>query len=116
MLADIGSVMEGIRNGADLSLIDKAAALHAAWAFLTGPAHAKSPQESDRHFESIVYNTQDGLYALKARIEKMGIDNFRKLDRERLRALDYEITDDHCVSYAQAQALEAYYVTGSGSG
>ena len=112
MFADIGGVREGIRNGADLSLIDKAAALHAAWAFLTGPAHAKAPAESDKHFESIVYATQDGLSALKARIEKMGIDNFRKLDREQVRALDYEITDAHCLTYAQAQALQAYYATG----
>ena len=112
MFADIGGVMEGIRNGADLSLIDKAAALRATWAFLTGPTHAKSSTESDQHFASIVYATEDGLDALEARIEKMGVDNFRKLDREQLRALDYEITDDYCLTYAQAQALEAYYATG----
>jgi hypothetical protein len=112
MFADIGGVAEGIRDGADLKLIDKAAALHATWAFLTGPAHARTPAESDKHFESVVYATQDGLYALKARIEKMGIDNFRKLDREQLRALDYEITDAHCLTYAQAQALQNYYATG----
>ena len=50
MFADIGGVMEGIRGGADLTLIDKAAALRATWAFLTGPAHAKTPAESDQHF------------------------------------------------------------------
>lgn len=112
MFADLGGLMEGIRNGADLSLIDKVAALRATWAFLTGPAHAQSPEESDRHFESVVYNTEDGLYALKAQIEKMGIENFRKLDREQMRALDYEITDDHCIIYAQAKALQAYYASG----
>jgi hypothetical protein len=112
MFADIGGVMEGIRNGADPSLIDKAAALHATWVFLTGATHAKTPQESDKHFESVVYATEDGLYALKARIEKMGIDNFRQLDREQLRTLDYEITDAYCLSYAQAQALQTFYVTG----
>ena len=42
----------------------------------------------------------------------MGIDSFRKLDREQLRALDYEITDANCLTYAQAQALETYYATG----
>ena len=116
MFADIGGVMEGIRNGADLTLIDKAAALHVTWAFLTGPAHAKTPVESDKHFESVVYSTQNGLYALKARIEKMGIRNFRKLDREQLRTLDYEITDAHCLTYAQAQALQTYYATGEAAG
>jgi hypothetical protein len=112
MFADIGGVMEGIRNGADLTLIGKAAALRATWAFLTGPAHAKTPRESDKHFESVVYVTEDGLYALEARIKKMGIGNFRKLGRDELRALDYEITDAHCLTYAQAQALETYYATG----
>ncbi len=112
MFADIGGAMEGIRNGADLTLIDKAAALHATWAFLTGPAHAKTRAESGGHFESIVYATEDGLYALKGRIEKMGAGNFRKLHREQLRALDYEITDAHSLTYAQAQALQTYYATG----
>ena len=112
MFADIGGAMEGIRNGADLSLLDKAAALHATWALLTGPAHAKSPAESGQHFASVVYATEDGLEELKARIDKMGAANFCKLDREQLRALDYEITDAHCVTYAQAQALQTYYATG----
>lgn len=112
MFADIGGVMEGIRNGADLTLIDKAAALHAGWAFLTGPAHAKMPGDSNEHFASIIYDTQDGLDALKIRIQQMGIANFRQLDRDQLRALDYEITDAHCLTYTQAQALQAYYATG----
>jgi hypothetical protein len=112
MFADIGSAMEGVRNGTDLTLIDKLAALHAAWAFLTGPAHAKTPPESDQHFASIVYTTQGGLSALKTRVEKMGLASFRKLDREQLRALDYEITDAHCLNYAQALTLQNYYTTG----
>lgn len=116
MFADIGGVMEGIRNGAGFTLIDKAAALRATWAFLTGPAHASTPAEDDKHFASVVYATQDGLYALKTRIEKMGTGNFRKLDREQLRALDYEITDAHCLTYAQAQALQTYYATGQPAG
>lgn len=112
MFADIGGVMEGIRNGADLTLIDKAAAVHATWAFLTGPAHAKTPEESDTHFLSIVYATQDGLNALKTRIAKMGVRNFRQLDREQMRALDYEITDAYCRTYEQARGLQTYYATG----
>ena len=112
MFADMGGVMEGIRNGADLTLIDKAAALRATWAFLTGPAHVKTPAESAQHFQSVVYATEDGLDALKSRITQMGVENFRKLDREQLRGLDYELTDAHCLTYAQAQALETYYATG----
>jgi hypothetical protein len=113
MFADIGGVMEGIRNGSGLTLIDKAAALRATWAFLTGPAHAKIPAERNAHFESVVYTTQEGLYVLKARLEKMGgAEYLRKLDREQLRALDYEITDPHCLTYAQAGALQTYYATG----
>ena len=42
----------------------------------------------------------------------MGIAQFRKLDREHLRALNYELTDEHCIVYAQAQALQKYYATG----
>jgi hypothetical protein len=112
MFADIGGVMELIRNGANLAIIDKAAALHATWAFVTGPAHAKSPEESDTHFLSIVYAAQDGLNALKTRIAKMGIQNFRQLDRGQMRALDYEITDAHCLTYEQAQGLQTYYAMG----
>jgi hypothetical protein len=113
MFADIGGAMEAVRDGAGLALIDKLAALHAAWAFLTGPAHAKTPPESEKHFASIVYATQGGLFALQARIEKMGLASFRKLDRQQLRALDYQITDADCLTYAQAQALEAYFATGA---
>jgi hypothetical protein len=112
MFADIGGAMEGIRTGADLTLIDKVAALRDTWALLTGPAHAKSAAASDGHFESVVYATADGLYALKVRIEKMGIDSFRALDREQLRALNYELTDAHCLTYERAQALQSYYATG----
>ena len=112
MFADIGGAIEAVRGGANPALIDKLAALHAGWAFLTGPAHAKTPPESEKHFASIVYTTQGGLFALQARIEKMGLAGFRKLDRQQLRALDYEITDAHCLTYAQAQALEAYFTTG----
>jgi hypothetical protein len=115
MFADIGGAMEGIRNGADISLIDRAAAVHAAWAFVTGPAHARSPAESAMHFQSIVYATQDGLKALKFKIQKMGIEKFRQLDRETLRALDYEITDAHCLTYQQARALQTYFATGHAS-
>jgi hypothetical protein len=104
--------MEGIRKGADLTLIDRAAALRATWAFLTGPAHAKTREGDPRHYESIIYATQDGLYELKARIEKMGIENFRKLSREEMRALDYDISDARCIVYAQAQALQSYFATG----
>ncbi len=111
MFADIGGVMEGIRNGANLALIDKAGAVHATWAFLSGPARA-TISESEKPFESVIYTTLDGLAALKAHIQKMGVDNFRKLDREQLRALDYEITDAHCLTYAQAQALQTYFATG----
>jgi hypothetical protein len=112
MFADIGGVMEGIRHGADLSLIGKAVAVRASWAFITGSAHGKTPAESDKHYQSIVYATQDGLEALKVRIQKMSVEDFRKLDRERMRALDYEITDAHCLTYQQAQALQTYYATG----
>jgi len=34
------------------------------------------------------------------------------IDREQLRALDYEITDIQCLTYAKAQALQTYYETG----
>ncbi|MGO8815849.1 MAG: hypothetical protein ACLQVG_14465 [Terriglobia bacterium] len=112
MFADIGGVMEGIRSGADLTLAEKAAAVRATWSFLTGPSHAKTPPESDQRFQSIVYATEEGLDALKARIKTMGVENFRQLDREQLRALDYEITDAHCLPYGQAQALQTYYTTG----
>ena len=112
MFADLGGVMEGIRHGAGLSLIDKAAALRATWAFLTGPAHARLPEEDGKHFLSIVYATQDGLYALKARIGKIGIEKLRHLRREQLRTIAYVIADEHCIAYTQAQALQAYYATG----
>jgi hypothetical protein len=115
MFADIGGVMEGVRKGRDLSLIDKAIALHTAWAFLTGPAHAQTSPDDPTHFQSIVYATGDGLAALKARIEKMGLERFCKLDREHLRAIDYEITDKYCLTYQQAQALQAYFATGRAS-
>ena len=115
MFADIGGVMEGVRKGRDLSLIDKAIALHTAWAFLTGPAHAQTSPDDPTHFQSIIYATGEGLAALKARIEKLSLESFCKLDRQHLRALDYEITDKYCLTYQQAQALQAYFAKGRAS-
>ncbi len=112
MFADIGGVMEGIRNGADLTLIDKAIAVHSAWAFLTGPAHASLAEENAAHFQSIIYDTAAGLDALRTMIRKMGIATFRQLDRAKLRSLDYQLTDAQCLTYQQAQALQTYYATG----
>ena len=114
MFADIGAAMEAVRNGADVSLIDKAAALRAAWSLATGPAHAKLYEETPLHFSSVAYATQGGLDALKARISQMGIDNFRKQRREQMRALDYELTDANCLTYEQAQALQSYFLSYSG--
>lgn len=112
MFADIGGAMERIKEGADLSLIDKIAAERTTWVFLTGPARAHMQDDDSERYMSIVYNTQPGLYALKSRIEEMGLDNFRKLDREQMRALDYEITDAHALTLMQASGLQAYYATG----
>ncbi len=112
MFADIGGAMEAVRHGADLSFIDKIAAERAAWVFLTGPARARTAADDEGHFFSIVYNTQPGLYALKEKIQEMGIDNFRKLDRDQMRDLDYEIVEAHGLKFTEAAGLWSYYATG----
>jgi hypothetical protein len=66
----------------------------------------------EERFAGVIYATAGGLDALKARIQRMGIGAFRKLDRERLRALAYEITSGHSLTHAEAQALNEYYLTG----
>ena len=112
MFADLGGVMEGIKKGANLTLIDKIAAERATWVFLTGPARAKTPEAHEDHYKSIIYNTQPGLYALKARIQDMGIESFRKLSRAEMRDLAYDIVDAHALTYTQAAGLQTYYSTG----
>jgi hypothetical protein len=112
MFADLGGVMEGIKKGANLTLIDKIAAERATWVFLTGPARTKTPEVHEDHYKSIIYNTQPGLYALKSRIQDMGIEDFRKLSRAEMRDLAYEIVDAHSLNYMQAAGLQTYYTTG----
>jgi hypothetical protein len=112
MFADLGGVMEGIRNGANLTLIDRIASERATWVYMTGALRAETPDGHEDHYKSIVYHTHPGLYALKSRIQEMGIDNFRKLDRAQMREIAYEITEAQALSFAEAQALESYYDTG----
>jgi hypothetical protein len=112
MFADIGSAMEAVRKIGVPAFIDKAAAMRATWAYMTGPLLLKTREESANHYDSIVYTTQDGLYALKARIRQMGMGAFLKLNRRQLRKLNYELTDAHCITYAQAQGLQIFYASG----
>lgn len=112
MFADLGGVMEGIKKGGNLTLIDKMAAERATWVFLTGPARTQTPEGHEDHYKSIIYNTQPGLYALKSRIQDMGIENFRKLSRAEMRDLAYEIVDANALSYTQAAGLQSFYATG----
>jgi hypothetical protein len=112
MFADLGGVMEGIRNGANLTLIDKIAAERATWVFLTGPERTKTPESHEDHYKSIIYHTHPGLYALKSRIQDMGIENFRKLSRAEMRDMAYEIVDANALSYTRAAGLQGYYATG----
>ena len=112
MFADIGGVMERIRAGADVSLIDKIAAERATWVYVTGHARTQLPENDPGRYMSIVYNTHPGLYALKARIAEMGLDNFRKLSRDQMRDLDYEITDAHALNFLQAAGLQGFYTSG----
>ena len=112
MFADLGGVMEQIKKGAPLSFIDKIAAERATWVFLTGSARTQLDDGDPGQFMSIAYHTHPGLYALKDRIAEMGIDNFRKLNRDQMRDLAYEITDARALSFMQAAGLQAYYKTG----
>jgi hypothetical protein len=112
MFADLGGVMESIKNGANLTLLDRIAASRASWIYLTGPARAQTSDDHDEHYKSIIYHTHPGLQALKARIQQMGIENFRKLGRAEMRDLAYEIVEGSALTPAQAQGLYAYYETG----
>lgn len=112
MFSDLGGVMEGIKKGANLTLIDKIAAERATWVFLTGPDRTNTPESHEDHYKSIIYNTHPGLYALKSRIQDMGIENFRKLSRTEMREMAYEIVDANALSYTRAAGLQSYYMTG----
>lgn len=111
--ADIGGVMEGIKNGANLTLIDKVAAMRATWIYSTGPARAKEvPDTHPDHFKSIIYHTHPGLYALKERIQEMGMEKFRAMSRADMREMAYEITAQNSLTFVEAASLQTYYTTG----
>ncbi len=111
--ADLGGVMESIKHGANLTIIDKVAAMRATWIYTTGPARAKHvPDTSPEHFKSIVYHTHPALYELKARIQDMGIDKFRAMSRAEMREMAYEITSENALTFMQAASLQTYYTTG----
>lgn len=116
VFADLGGVAEGIRQGANLTLIDKIAAMRATWVWLTGPARAHSQTaENDDAYKSVIYNTQPALALLKDRIQAMGLTQFRKLDRGALRDLLYDVTEKAALTPETARALTAYYRDGKTS-
>ncbi|MEZ0260120.1 MAG: hypothetical protein ACAH80_03880 [Alphaproteobacteria bacterium] len=111
--ADIGGVMESIKNGANLTIIDKVAAMRATWIYSTGPARVKHvPDTHPDHYKSIVYHTHPGLFALKERIQEMGMEKFRAMSRAEMREMAYEITAESSLTFVEAASLQTYYTTG----
>jgi hypothetical protein len=105
--------MESIKNGANLTIIDKVAAMRATWIYSTGPARVKHvPDTHPDHFKSIIYHTHPGLFALKERIQDMGMEKFRSLSRAEMREMAYEITSQNSLTFIEAASLQTYYTTG----
>ncbi len=116
VFADLGGVAESLRQGANLTLIDKIAAMRATWIWTTGPARAQaSTPQDDEYYKSAIYHTHPALSLLKKKIQEMGLAQFRKLDRPALRDMLYDVTEQAALSPETLQQLAAYYHTGEAS-
>ena len=111
--SEVGALMQTVKDGGATSLITEYANFKATVVALTESPRTKT-YESDNHsfFGAIVATTYPALFELQARIDKMGVENFRKLTPTQLRDMAYDITEKTALTPAQATHLSGVAALG----
>lgn len=111
--SDLGGVMMAVRQGGAPALADKLAHLRAAEITLTEQSRVLMLHAADPNFVASATNyTIPALQELKARIDKMGVDKFRKLPVSELVAMAYDITDKKSLSRTEVGHVLGYMALG----
>ena len=106
MFADLGAMMQVVKDGADPGVVTQFAAWRAAQVALTEDVRTKIFQPGEPgYYGGIVNATFPALTELKSRIDKMGVDKFRALTPTQLRDMAYDVTSKSSLSTTQATHL-----------
>lgn len=90
--ADLGGLMQAVKDGASTQLIEEFADFRAAMTGLTESPRGKIFRNGEMPFYgSVVYATYPALFELQARIDKMGVEKFRAMSPEQMRGMANEI-------------------------
>lgn len=111
--SEVGALMQSVKDGAPASLIGEYANFKGTLVALTENARTKLyDSDNNAFFGAIVATTYPALFELQARVEKMGVENFRKLTPTQLRDMAYDITEKTALTPAQATHLSGVAALG----
>ena len=104
--SEVGALMQTVKDGGPAALIGEYANFKATLVALTENARTKTyDSDNNAYFGAIVATTYPALFELQARVEKMGVVNFRKLTPTQMRDMAYDITEKTALTPAQATHL-----------
>jgi hypothetical protein len=112
--ADLGGLMQAVKDGAPTQLIEEFADFRAAMTGLTESPRGKVFKSGETPFYgSVVYATYPALFELQARIDKMGVDKFRQMTPEQMREMANDIVSGKTFTEKQAMQLMGVALMGA---
>lgn len=103
--ADLGGLMQAVKDGASTQLIEEFADFRAAMTGLTESPRGKVFRQGETPFYgSVVYATYPALTELQSRIDKMGVEKFRAMTTEQMRDMAHDIVAQK--SFTDRQGLQ----------
>ncbi len=104
--SEVGALMQTVKDGGAPALIGEYANFKATLVALTENARTKTFDSDNLGFYgAVIATTYPALYELQARVEKMGVENFRKMTPTQLRDMAYDITEKTALTPEQATHL-----------
>ncbi|HYD16964.1 MAG TPA: hypothetical protein VEF76_00630 [Patescibacteria group bacterium] len=114
VFSDLGALMQTVKDGGSASLVSEYANFRATAVAATEGLRAKTYESDNINFYgAIVGTTYPALFELQARIEKLGVENFRKLTPDQLRDMAYDITEKTALTPEQATHLSGVAALGA---
>jgi len=112
--ADLGGLMQAVKDGAPPQLIEEFADFRAAMTGLTESPRGKVFKSGEAPFYgSVVYATYPALFELQARIDKMGVEKFRDMTPEQMRDMANDIVSHKTFSDKQGLQLMGVALMGA---
>ncbi|MEZ0260119.1 MAG: hypothetical protein ACAH80_03875 [Alphaproteobacteria bacterium] len=104
--ADLGGLMQAVKDGAPTQLIEEFADFRAAMTGLTESPRGKVFKAGETPFYgSVVYATYPALTELQSRIDKMGVEKFREMTPEQMRDMANDIVTQKSLTDKQGLQL-----------